>query len=306
MYTVRQLIQDAYVRSTLRGFGETIEDEEVRHGLACLNDILVDLNRKQGFSTGIVEYIVNKPQDRDFITFSDSKRRICSIIGDDDGLHCHFSAPHKCVPGDEIVLRMDGEDIETSIAEVDSITSFTLPNEGNIVGSRRGSFKLASEGPEYLIDIIGSAPVNIFKVVGSGVGELPECEEQTFFACGGLPGNSYFYEKTMHPYPKIWIKGAERIKISFNKPFITKVELDTDLDDLDELAVSAVKYRLAAELAVKYPEIEEKMMARYKHAMATFTRSKTHTGSPYPDTSAPGYGGGRYNILTDGVGNASF
>lgn len=305
MYTVRELIQDAYVRSTLRGFGETVDDEESRYGLECLNDILADLNRKQAFSTGIVEYIVEKPKDRDFITFSDSKRRVCSIIADDDGLHCIFSAPHKCVPGDEIVLRMDGMDVETVIKDVDSITSFVVQNEGNLTGSRRGSFKLASEGPEYLIDIIGSAPVNIYKVVGSGVGELQECQEQYFFT-GGLSGRSYFYEKTMFPYPKLWVKGSDRIKISFEKPFISKVTLDTDLDDLDELAVSAVKFRLAADLAVKYPEIEKKMLERYKHAMATFTRSKEHTGSPYPDTSAPGYGGGRYNIMTDGDSNATF
>ena len=50
--TVRDLIRDAFIRSTVRGLGDTPDDLEVKDALSMLNEILDVLSQKDEFSTG--------------------------------------------------------------------------------------------------------------------------------------------------------------------------------------------------------------------------------------------------------------
>jgi len=306
MYTVRQLIIDAFKRSSVRGLGDTPDNEETDDALGMLNDILGILSRKQEFSEGYVTYIVNKPIDRDYITFSDSHKRTFSAVADNDGIVLNFDEPHMLEQGMSIDLRIGGLDFSTTVSSTDTL-SVVVPPNNSLNGCYKGSYKMSSEGPEYLIDVIATPPVNMAHVIASGKGELEEVQQQFFYGSNNGDGG-WFYEKTRNPYPKLYVKGAERVKVVFPKTVFTNVNLDTDLSSMDDAARAAIKYRLAAEIAGSngFDEKMKTLLALYKNAYGTFARSVVQSSSPVPDTSAPGYVGGRYNIYTDGGADATF
>lgn len=304
--TVRTLIRDAFQRSTVRGLGDTPDDHETKDALNMLNEILGVLSKKEDLSTGNKAVILDVPP-KGYLTFSENPHRIFSATVDDSRITCVCRDAHNLSVGDEIVLRIGGMDIVTSVYGVNSFREFYVPPSGVLTGSYLGSFKLASEPDEFLIDFIMPAPVNIFQVVGAGIGELPECKEQYFYSMD-RSGTWWFYQKGNNPYPKLHVCGCSRVKIVFPVPLLRKVTLDTDLTNVDESLVSALKYRLAAEIAAgqeMYAK-EESLLKRYKQAFATFARSQAQSADPEPDTSMPGYGHGSYNIYTDGPDNDDF
>ena len=306
--TVRELIKKAYIRSTVRGLGDTPDDFEVKDALAMLNEILDVLTEKQDFTTGNSALVIDIPASRRYVTFSDNPHRVFSAIADLNGVHCTCGDAHDLVVGTEVDVRIGGHSYSTSVSGVDSYLKFDLPVNPELSGAYTGTFKLHSEPEEYCIDIVSPPPVNMYQVVGSGVGQLAECQEQNFYSAEHV-GRWWFYEKGNIPYPRLWVVGSDRFMAVFPKPTFKDVTLDTDLTALDSAARSAIMYRLAAEIAAGqgFLAVEQNLLARYKNAYATFVRSRSQSATPVPDWSAPGYVHSiHYDIYTDGGGRATF
>lgn len=300
--------------STIRGVGETPDADETKDALELLNDVLDVLCRKEDFSAGMGDYVLDVPP-KGFITFSDNPHRIFSATIDADRMEgdnfvVNVMCPdsHELNVGDTVTMRLQGRDFNRAVHSVVSYREFTvLVNRSFAEGKFIGSFKLQYEPDEFLIDIITTPPVNMYQVVGSGEGVLQECKQQ-FFYSQGKSGTWWFYSKGNTPYPRLYVTGCSRVKVVFEKPFPRKVTLDTDLTAVDPAALSALKYRLAAEIAASagFDEKEKSMLARYRNAYATYARSKSQTEETEPDTSMAGYGYGVYDIRTDGASNATF
>lgn len=305
--TARDIIRDAFIRSTLRGLGDTPDDLETRDALAMLNEILDVLAQKQEFSTGNEQMVIDVPS-KGFVTFSDDPKRVFSATAGVTGIQCVCGDSHGLSVGDMVDLKIGGESFRSEVLSVESHVEFSVAARSSLIGAYVGSFKLADEPDDYSIDIITAPPVNMFQVVGSGVGQLQECQEQNFYSAERV-GRWWFYDKGNLPYPKLWVSGADRIMAVYPKPTFRNVNLDTDFTSMDSSAKSALKYRLAAEIAASagFTAVEQSLMAKYRHAYATFTRSRHQSASPIPDYSAPGYNNSLfYDIFTDGGGHATF
>lgn len=306
--TVRDLIRDAFIRSTVRGLGDTPDDLEVKDALAMLNEILDVISQKEDFVTGDKRVVFDMPPGRRFVTFSDNPHRIFSATADPSGIRCVCGESHDLSVGDVIDVRIGGYDIETEVTAVGSYLEFTVAPDGRLSGPYQGSFKRQSEGPEYIIDFIMTPPVNMYQVIGSGVGQIVECQKQFFYSMEP-EGRWWFYEKGKLPYPRLYVSGIDRVMAVFPEPTFRNVTLDTDLTAMDSSARSAIKYRLAAEIASNsgFLEVENRLLQKYKNAYATFVRSRSQTATPNPDLSAPGYFRNMYyDIFTDGGGHATF
>lgn len=306
--TVRDLIRDSFIRSTLRGLGDTPDDLETKDALAMLNEILDVLSQKEEFSTGNASLVFDMPPGRRFVTMSDNPHRVFTAIAENDGVRCICGDSHDLVSGTEIDVKIGNLSFRTSVSSVTSYVEFRIPTNADFTGSGTGTFKLASEQEEYSIDIVTAPPVNMYQVLGSGIGQIEECQEQNFYSAEHV-GRWWFYDKGNTPYPRLWVVGADRVMAVFPKPTFRNVTLDTDLSSMDSAARSAVKYRLAAEIAASagFTAVEQSLLARYRNAYGTFVRSRHQSASPIPDYSAPGYGNSLYyDIFTDGGGHASF
>lgn len=306
--TVRDLIRDAFIRSTVRGLGDTPDDLEVKDALAMLNEILDVLVCKDEFSTGDQRIVFDMPPGRRYVTFSDNPHRVFSAVADGTSIACRCGDSHDLQVGDMISVRIGGVDMDTTVVSVVSFLEFTIAPDGRLSGTYQGSFKRAEEGPEYIIDFITPPPVDMYQIVGSGVGEIAECQKQFFYSMEP-EGRWWFYEKGNLPYPRLHVSGIDRVMAVFPKPTFRNVTLDTDLTSMDSSARSAIKYRLAAEIAANagFLAVETSLMAKYKNAFATFVRSRAQSASPNPDLSAPGYFRNMYyDIFTDGGGHATF
>lgn len=306
--TVRDLIRDAFIRSTVRGLGDTPDDLEVKDALAMLNEILDVLVCKDEFSTGDQRIVFDMPPGRRYVTFSDNPHRVFSAVADGTSILCRCGDSHDLQVGDMISVRIGGVDMDTAVVSVVSFLEFTIAPDGRLSGTYQGSFKRAEEGPEYIIDFITPPPVDMYQIVGSGVGEIAECQKQFFYSMEP-EGRWWFYEKGNLPYPRLHVSGIDRVMAVFPKPTFRNVTLDTDLTSMDSSARSAIKYRLAAEIAANagFLAVETSLMAKYKNAFATFVRSRAQSATPNPDLSAPGYFRNMYyDIFTDGGGHATF
>jgi len=305
--TVRELIKDAFFRSTVRGLGDTPDDPEVNDALRMLNEILDVMVDKQEFSSGNESIVFDVPARR-YVTFSDNPHRVFSATADSSAIVCRCDESHDLSVGSAVTVRIGGIDIDTSVTDVVSYMEFKVPADNRLSGSYIGSFKLQAEGPEYLIDFIMSPPVNMYQVVGSGVGKIDECQMQYFYSAEKV-GRWWFYEKGMRPYPRLWVSGVDRVMAVFPRPTFRNVTLDTDLTSMVPSARSAILYRLAAEIAAGngFDAVEKNLLAKYKNAFGTYVRSRAQSASPVPDWSAPGFtDSARYDIYTDGGGHASF
>lgn len=306
--TVRDLIRDAFIRSTVRGLGDTPDDLEVKDALSMLNEILDVLSQKDEFSTGDEAVVFDMPPGRRFVTFSDNPHRVFSANATPMGIWCKCGDSHDLNVGDRINVRIGGIDIETEVSTVESFLEFAIAPDGRLSGPYQGSFKKASEGPEYIIDFITAPPVNMFQIIGSGVGQIAECQKQVFYSMEP-EGRWWFYEKGKLPYPRLYVSGIDRVMAVYPKANFRNVTLDTDLTPMDSSARSAIKYRLAAEIAANsgFLAVEQSLLAKYRNAYATFVRSRAQSASPLPDLSAPGYFRNMYyDIFTDGGGHATF
>lgn len=306
--TVRDLIRDAFIRSTVRGLGDTPDDLEVKDALAMLNEILDVISQKEDFATGDLSVVFDMPPGRRFVTFSDDPRRVFSATASPSGIRCRCGDSHDLEVGSVIDARIGGVDITAEVTSVISYLEFEIAPDGRLSGPYQGSFKLESEGPEYIIDFIMTPPVGMDQVIGSGVGKIVECQKQYFYSMQP-EGRWWFYEKGKLPYPRLYISGIDRVMAVFPKPTFRNVTLDTDLTSMDSSARSAIKYRLAAEIASNagFLAVEESLLKRYRNAYATFVRSRAQTATPDPDLSAPGYFRNMYyDIYTDGGGHATF
>lgn len=300
------------MRSTVRGLGDTPDDVETLDALKMLNEILDVLARKEDFSQGLQSIVFDKP-NKGFVNFSDDPHRVVSITATPQTspysgtFKCRTESTHNLVQGDKIVLRVDGRDFNLVADIINSYREFTTHNPSGLSGQYYGSFKLEKEPDEKLIDVIMSPPVNIFQVVESGTGVIPERQQQGFYASSS--GKWWFYVKRTYAYSTLYVNELSRFMVVFPRPCLRNVTLDTDFDNVDSAALSAIKYRLASEIAYTsgYATQGEMLLKKYKHAYATFVRSGAQAASPYPDLSAPGYfGESRYDIYNDGGKNATF
>lgn len=294
------------MRSGILGLGATPDDHETKFALELLNEILGVLSRQEGFSPGKVEKVLDVPA-KGYVTFSNNPHRVFMATADENGIRCMCGNSHDLVVGDEIDARIGGVDMRVAVSSVESFREFTLPADGSLSGRFVGSFKLATQGDEFAIDIIGQPPENIYRVVGSGSGEIPKCDEQ-FFYTGVVSGEHWFYRKGNTPYPRLYVSGCSRVKIVYSMPALCKVGLDTDLTWLDAAQDSALVYRLAADIAGSrgFEAREASLMARYRNAYAAYMRSRDEDAEALPDTSMAGYGRGGYDIFTDGASNEQF
>ena len=306
--TARDIIRDAFIRSTLRGLGDTPDDLETNDALRMLNEILDTLAQKEEFSTGNASVIFDMPPGRRFVTLSDDPRRVFTAVADGGPVRCLCGDSHGLSQNDVIDVRIGPARYQTYVSEVVSHVEFKIPYTSALSGSYTGTFKMASEPEDYAIDIVTAPPVNMFQVVGSGVGQLQECQQQNFYSAEHV-GRWWWYDKGNTPYPRLWVSGCDRVMAVFPKPTFNNVTLDTDFTPMDSSARSAIKYRLAAEIAASagYTAVEQSLLARYRHSYATFVRSRSQSASPVPDYSAPGYNNSLfYDIFTDGGGHVTF
>ncbi len=306
--TARDIIRDAFIRSTLRGLGDTPDDLETKDALAMLNEILDTLSQKEEFSTGNASVIIDMPAGRRFVTLSDNPHRVFTAVAGTEGIRCICGDSHDLDVNDEIDVRIGNQSYTATVASVVSYVEFALPANAGLSGSYVGTFKLHTEPDDFFIDVITPPPVNMYQVVGSGVGQLQECQQQNFYSAERV-GRWWWYDKGNTPYPRLWVSGCDRVMAIFPKPTFKNVTLDTDFSSMDSSARSAIKYRLAAEIAstAGFTAVEQSLMAKYRHSYATFVRSRSQSASPIPDYSAPGYNNSLfYDIFTDGGGHATF
>lgn len=306
--TARDIIRDAFIRSTLRGLGDTPDDLESKDALAMLNEILDTLAQKEEFSTGNSSIVFDMPPGRRFVTLSDDPRRVFTAVADGGPVRCLCGDSHGLDVRDRIDVRIGPLSYDVAVSAVKSYLEFEIPYNAALSGSYTGTFKMHDEPEDFFIDIVTPPPVNMFQVVGSGVGQLQECQQQNFYSAEHV-GRWWWYDKGNTPYPRLWVCGCDRVMAVFPKPTFRNVTLDTDFSSMDSSARSAIKYRLAAEIAASsgFTAVEQSLMAKYRHAYGTFVRSRSQSATPIPDYSAPGYNNSLfYDIFTDGGGHATF
>lgn len=307
MITVRTLINQAYQGARIRGYGDSAEDFEVQEGLYMLNDILDGLTGEPEFAPAKKWLDIDVPQCG-YITFSDDQHRIVTTaVATTEEVTVSTGDTHGLSSGDTIKLNL-GErgEFDLSVTEVTDVYTFVTEPIPGVEGTYSGYFKMASDGPEWDINVIGVPPVSMFQVINSDAHEMPELQEQNFFACkGDRSYDWWFYDKSPRPYPKLWIGGQGRVRVVFTEPFWNNVTLDTDLSRMPVVARRAVKEALIRDLASQagYDDIADRHDRLFRKAFADYARNNHQTASPVPDLSAPGYLGGKYNIETDGFGN---
>ena len=308
MYTVRQLITEAFRKSTVRGLTDTPEADEVRMALETLNTELDRLTARAEFATSkrSVRAVVGSDG---FVTISDNQKRVI-VTGNAAGgsASCETGDVHGLSVGDSIVIKVDGrpESVTATVVNVTGPYSFGI-TMGAFVGVFSGTFRLASEGPEYDIGILDCPPDNIYQVIDENGWQLPELQEQDFYANRQhREFDWYFYEKSYNPYPRVWVGGKATVWIVYAEPFWHDLKLDMDITAMPRSAQTTLKYMLAECLAEEngYTDIADRMHRKFTEAYADYCRSVTQSASPLPDFSAPGYfRTDRYNIENDGVGS---
>lgn len=308
MYTVRQLITEAFRKSTVRGLTDTPESEEVETALQTLNTELDKLTARAEFSTSkrSVRAVVGS---EGYVTISDNQKRVI-VTGNAAGGNatCETGDLHGLRVGDRIVIRAEGhaEPVNSMVVSVPSPYSINI-TLGAFTGVFSGTFRLESEGPEYDIGILDCPPDNIYQVIDENGWQLPELQEQDFYANRiHREFDWYFYEKTYSPYPRVWVGGKSTVNIVYVEPFWHDLKLDMDITAMPRSAQTTLKYMLAECLAEEngYTDIADRLHKKYMEAYADYCRSVTQSASPSPDFSAPGYfRTDRYNIENDGVGS---
>lgn len=313
MYTVRQLILDAFRKSTVRGVGDIPDEEELSNALSDLNDFLDEFTGNPDFTPAkrCVEVAVG---DGGFITFSNDPRRVVAsavLATTEDGTHkkltVHTVGEHLIDKDldDVVELHLDGKVVSFGLGSVNVEDMFTFSVEGNAIfgplgeGVYRGSWKYGKESKDYRIDIPEVPPVNIYQVVSMDNQKLPELQEQDFYARGGNSGKWYFYDKGRYPYARLWVGGEQYVRVIYEDQRWHDLSLDDNAENFPKVAVQVMKWRLAADIAVEYPDVAERMEKRFRSSLMTYYRSNKNSESPLPDSSAPGYGGRRYNIYKD-------
>jgi hypothetical protein len=316
MYTVRQLITEAFRKSTVRGLTDTPEADEVQMALDTLNTEMDRLTARAEFATSkrAVKAVVGSDG---FVTITEDPSRIVTsaIISGANEATLSTSDVNGMKVGDHIDFKSDdiapGFENYFKNLEVKGIVSpyeFVVRTVSGLFHNiNYGTFKLSSQGPEYDIGIIDCPPDNIYQVIDENGWMLPELQEQDFYANRiHREFNWYFYEKTYSPYPRVWVGGKSTVTIVYAEPFWHDLKLDTDITKMPRSAQTAIKYMLAECLAEEngYTDIADRMHRKFSEAYADYCRSVTQSASPLPDFSAPGYfRTDRYNIENDGVGS---
>jgi hypothetical protein len=316
MYTVRQLITESFRKSTVRGLTDTPEAEEVKMALQTLNTELDQLTARSEFapSKKCVKATVGQ---QGYVTISDNGSRIIDFAVKTSAaasapMECTTRAEHGLKAGDRIVLNPDYleqrlPDYSFVVSSVTSPFKFILQTYTYLRATFHSPFRLSTEGPEYDIGIIDCPPDNIYQVIDENGWQLPELQEQDFYANRQhREFDWYFYEKTYSPYPRVWVGGKATVNIVYAEPFWHDLKLDMDITGMPRSAQTALKYKLAECLAEEngYTEIADRMHRKFSEAYADYCRSVTQSASPLPDFSAPGYfRTDRYNIENDGVGS---
>lgn len=309
MYTVRQLITEAFRKSTVRGLTDTPEADEVRMALETLNTELDRMTARAEFSTSkrAVRAVVGS---EGYVTIADDQKRvIVSAEATVYGIKLNTGDAHGMSVGDAISIRIDGHlgIFEATVIQITGPYSFNTTAISGITGTFSGTFKMSSQGPEYDIGILDCPPDNIYQVIDENGWMLPELQEQDFYANRiHREFDWYFYEKSYNPYPRVWVGGKSTVTIVYAEPFWHDLKLDMDITVMPRSAQTALKYILAECLAEEngYTDIADRMHRKFSEAYADYCRSVTQSASPLPDFSAPGYfRTDRYNIENDGVGS---
>lgn len=304
MKTVRELINQAYEDAEIRGFGDTADENEVSKALERLNDILDELVGTPEFVPG-KKFVDVAIGPEGYVTFSDDAHRIVTtaVIGPENRISTEDV--HNLSDGDAINLYLEGRGtFDVTVDEVIDAYSFSVTGIDGIAGTFHGRFKKASEGPEFNIGVVDIPPTDIFEVVNENGEIMIPLEERDFYARKGDDSfDWWFYDKSPRPYPKLWVGGQKKVRVVYAEPFWGNLKLDMDLSRMPKVAYQAIKALLTARLT-KYDSIQLKYETKFRKLYADYARAQHQIGTPYPDTSAPGYRQtGSYNIETDGFGN---
>lgn len=301
-YNVRQLITEAFRASTVRGIGDTPDDEEVTDALVLLNDALDSLSGKSGFTPGLKTISVKT--SKDYITISNNKQKIISSFIADN-LQEHFFATtednHTLNDDDigkKIFLNIKGKEYECVVSGIISLTEFAVEKNVELSGVfSKISFRFENEDK---IDVISVPPVNIeyVKINDSFAEEL---QENIFYFKKPSYGLWFFYDKSLYDATKLYVSQSGIIEITFREPCWVDLTLDSDLSNMHRVARQVIKWKLAADIAEAngYLEIADRLIARSKSALGTFQRDQMQLQAPIPDLSAHGYFNGTYNIYKD-------
>lgn len=315
MYTVRQLITEAFRKSTVRGLTDTPEADEVRLALETLNTELDRLTARAEFSTSkrAVKAVVGSDG---YITIADDQKRVITSAGrvGSDNWECTTGDINGLSVNDEIIVTFNKESNPLHPCAIFIVNEIISPYKFKVYSSEgwapsvfNGTYKMASQGPEYDIGILDCPPDNIYQVIDENGWMLPELQEQDFYANRiHREFDWYFYEKSYNPYPRVWVGGKSTVTIVYAEPFWHDLKLDMDITAMPRSAQTALKYMLAECLAEEngYTDIADRMHRKFSEAYADYCRSVTQSASPLPDFSAPGYfRTDRYNIENDGVGS---
>lgn len=315
MYTVRQLITQAFRKSTVRGLTDTPEADEVETALDTLNTELDRLTSRAEFSVSkrSVRAVVGSDG---YITISDNQKRVITSAEriSSTTWECTTGDVHGLRVSDDIVVHFIhsdnsySKDANFAVMEITSPYRFKVYSSvGSLPSVFSGTFRMDSEGPEYDIGILDCPPDNIYQVIDENGWQLPELQEQDFYANKiHREFDWYFYDKSRNPYPRVWVGGKSTVTIVYAEPFWHDLKLDTDITGMPRSAQTTLKYMLAECLAEEngYTDIADRLHRKFSEAYADYCRSVTQSASPLPDFSAPGYfRTDRYNIENDGVGS---
>lgn len=301
MYTIRQLIEQCYRISGVKGIGETPTSVETEDARDMLNGILDNFGMEQAFRPGIITRSVTSKSDGTVVIANDGTRVITSIVGNGSTATISTSAPHGLAVSTSLVFKNSGVyDGTHSVVAVTSITSFTISTTSNST-VYSGTFKKSSESDSYLIDLAVEPPDQILKVI-DGSTPLTEYPADNYYdekntgICNG-----WYFETSLDPYTTLHLDGQRTVEVVFYQPGYRNVSLNTDTDKWQMGMKEAIKWRLASDLAMAngYLDMSTQCLNRFSEVIAKFRRSHRKIQPYIADTSAPGVSNGHYDIFTD-------
>lgn len=302
MYTIRQLIEQCYRISGVKGIGETPTAIETSDALEALNGILDNFGMEQAFRPGIITRTVTAKPDGTIVIANDGSRIASSIVGNGTAATITTAYPHGLAVSTGIVIQGAGVfDGPSSVTAVTSLTSFTISST-SIATVYAGTFKKATESDAYLIDLAIEPPDQVIKVM-DGTTPLTEYPSDLYYADRNLGiCNGWYFETALDPYATLYLDGPRTVDIVFYQPGYRNVTLNTDTDKWQMGMKESLKWRLASDLAMNngYLDMSSQCMNRFSEVIAKYRRSHRKVQPHIADTSAPGVcSGARYDISTD-------
>ena len=305
MKFVRDLINSAYRQSTTRGLGDVADDLEADDALDTLNGHLAELAKNAALheaTKAIHPDIVDG-----YFTFGNrASRKVVSALAEPTKIQVVFGdAVTDLVVGEHITLRLKfpqgWKDFDGEVSSVDDQWTVTLLPIASLSGSFHGSWKKATEGREFLIDVLGEPPTEIDLVTTADKSAIGLATAEEFYTDSTRTSTYYYYEKSAAPYPRVYVSGELHPTVVYPESIWHNWTLDTCIDSVPRVIQDALQSRLASEIAYTagYDNVGQRLEKRADKLTADFIRSQHEYERPEPDRSAPGYGGHIYNIYKD-------